>query len=182
MLEHTLDQITQLKLQGLKAALMEQVEGGGTYAGMSFEERLSLLIDREVTDRKNRSIKRMLSVSKLKDKQAHLSDLDYRAGRGIDKGLIKTLSKNSWIEQKQNIIITGPTGTGKSFLASALANQAILSAYSAYYSRISTLLANIALVRGDGSYLGWLKKLARFRLLILDDLGLSALSTNQTQE
>jgi DNA replication protein DnaC len=170
------------KLQGLKAALMEQIEGGGKYAAMSFEERLSLLIDREVTDRKNRSIQRMLGLSKLKDKQAHLSDLDYRAGRGIDKGLIKTLAKNDWIERKQNIIITGPTGTGKSFLASALANQAILSACSAYYSRISTLLANIALVRGDGSYLGWLKKLSRFRLLILDDLGLSTLSTTQTQE
>jgi DNA replication protein DnaC len=182
MLEHTLDQITQLKLQGLKAALMEQIEGGGKYAAMSFEERLSLLIDREVSDRKNRSIQRMLGLSKLKDKQAHLSDLDYRAGRGIDKGLIKTLAKNDWIERKQNIIITGPTGTGKSFLASALANQAILSAYSAYYSRISTLLANIALVRGDGSYLSWLKKLSRFRLLILDDLGLSTLSTSQTQE
>ena len=124
MLEHTLDQITQLKLQGLKAALLEQVEGGGKYTDMSFEERLSLLIDREVTDRKNRSIQRMLRLSKLKDKQAHISDLDYRTGRGIDKGLIKTLSKNEWIEQKQNILITGPTGTGKSFLASALANQA----------------------------------------------------------
>lgn len=182
MLEHTLDQITQLKLQGLKAALLEQVEGGGKYTDMSFEERLSLLIDREVTDRKNRSIQRMLRLSKLKDKQAHISDLDYRTGRGIDKGLIKTLSKNEWIEQKQNILITGPTGTGKSFLASALANQAILSAYSAFYTRISNLLSIIALVRGDGSYLSWLKKISRFRLLILDDLGLSTLTTNQTQE
>lgn len=182
MLEHTLDQITQLKLQGLKAALLEQLEGGGKYAALSFDERLALLIDREVSERKSRSIQRMLSASRLKYKALHLSDLDYHTRRGLDKGLIKTLAQNRWIEQKQHLIITGATGTGKSFLASVLANHAILAGYSAYYSRISTLLAQIALVRGDGSYLNWLKKISRFQLLILDDLGLSALSVLQAQE
>lgn len=182
MLDHTLDQITQLKLHGLKAALLEQLEGGGRYAEMPFDERLALLIEREVSDRKSKSIKRMLSASRLKYKQIHLSDLDYHAKRGLDRALIKTLAQNRWIEQKQNLIITGPTGTGKSFLASVMANHAILSGYSAYYSRISTLLAQIALVRADGSYLSWLKKMNRFQVLILDDLGLSALSALQAQE
>ena len=182
MLEHTLDQITKLKLQGFKSALIEQTESPGPYLEMAFEERLALLVDKEVIERKNRAVKRMLRASNLKYKQAHLADIDYREARGMDKKLINSLALNTYIEEKQNIIITGPTGTGKSFIASALANQAILAGFSAYYSRVSTLLAQIALLRGDGSYLSWLKKLARFKLLILDDLGLSALTTIQTQE
>jgi len=182
MLNHTLDQITDLKLHGLKAALLEQLEQPGHYQELSFEERLSHLIDREALDRKNRKIKRLLAVSKLKYKDAVLGDVDYRSARGLKKSLMTSLTKNHWLEQRQNVIVTGPTGTGKTYLASTLAHQAIVSGYSTLYKRVSPLIAEIALVRADGTYLKWLKKLTRFQLLILDDLGLSSLTTLQAQE
>ena len=182
MLNHTLDQITDLKLHGLKAALLEQLEQPGQYQELSFEERLSHLIDREALDRKNRKIKRRLAISKLKYKDAFPEDIDYRTTRGLKKSLMTSLAQNHWLEHKQNVIITGPTGTGKTFLACALAHQAIVSGYSVVYKRVSPLIAEIALVRADGTYLKWLKKLTRFQLLILDDLGLSSLTTPQAQE
>ena len=100
----------------------------------------------------------------------------------MDKKLILSLSNNDWLDNSHNIIITGPTGTGKTWLANALANHAVISGYSAHYIRISTLIEELSLKRAEGDYLKWLKKIQKFQLLILDDLGLMALSTEQTQE
>lgn len=182
MLNHTLDQISELRLLGFKAALIEQMEQPGHYSERAFEERLSLLIDKEVQDRKNRKIIRLLKNAKLKYKTAYLTEIDYHSARGLERGLITTLSQKQWIDRFQNVIITGPTGTGKTWLANALCNHFLTSGYSVLYLRIAQLINEVALVRAEGAYLQWLKKISRFQLLVLDDLGLTALTTQQAQE
>jgi DNA replication protein DnaC len=182
MLEHSLDQLMQLHLHGLKNALLEQMEQPAMFLEMSFEERLAILVDREMTERKNRRIAYLLRNAHLKYRDARLSDIDYRASRGVDKKLIQSLSQNDWLDKFHNLIITGATGTGKTWLANAFANHSIISGYSVLYVRISKLMTEIALKRAEGDYLKWLKKITSYGLLILDDLGLMALTTEQTQE
>lgn len=182
MIDHTLDQISELKLHGLKAALTEQMEQPNRYADMSFEERITYLINREVLDRNNRRVKRMLSVSRMKFKSVFPEDIDYRETRNLKKSAVMSLLQNNWIQQHQNIIITGPTGSGKTHLACVFGNQAIISGYSVYYTRIPSLIDDIALARAEGNYPRWLKRIAKFNLLILDDFGLSSLTTPQAQE
>jgi DNA replication protein DnaC len=179
--QHTLDQIAELKLHGLRSALLEQFDSPG-YGGLPFEERLSHLITAEITDRNNRRIKRLLSQSKLKYKQAMIEDIDYSASRGIDRSLILSLTENHWIERMQNIIISGATGTGKTYLASALGNRAIVNGYSVRYVRLAKLFSEVALARADGSYLSWLNKLSRQRVLILDDFGTAPMKPQDALE
>lgn len=182
MLNHTLDHMAELRLNGMKSAFIEQLERPALFLDLSFEERFSFLIDKEILERKNRRIKYLLLAARLKYRDAQLNEVDYNRSRGLDKKLIQSLSQMSWLDQFHNLIITGPTGTGKTWLANALANQAVISGYSAHYIRISTLMAELALKRAEGDYLKWLKKMKSFRLLILDDLGLMALTSEQTQE
>ncbi len=182
MLDHTLDQISQLKLNGLKAALLEQMEQPNQYADMCFEERITYLIDREVLDRNNRRTKRMLRTSKMKFKSVFPEDIDYREDRNLKRSVVKGLLQNNWIQQHQNIIITGATGAGKTHLACVFGNQAIRSGYSVYYTRIPSLIDEVALARAEGTYPRFMKRMARYHLLILDDFGLSSLSTPQAQE
>ena len=182
MLNQTFDQLSEMKLHGIKTALKEQLEQPGTYAGLSFEERLTHLIDRETIDRQNRKIIRLQQLSKLKYKQASIMDIDYAVRRNLKRNQVSTLSHNRWLMEHQNIIITGPTGTGKTWLACAFGANAIVSGYPVFYTRISQLMAQVLLVRADGSYLNWLRKISRFDLLMLDDLGISSLTTQQAQE
>jgi len=167
---HTLEQITELKWHGFKSTLLQQIEDPA-YAGMNFEDRLSHLISAELTDRSNRKIKSLLSRSRLKYKSAFIEDVDYSPARNIDKSVLLSLAQNDWINYHQNVIISGATGTGKTYLACALGNNAIAHGFSVHYVRVSKLFAEISLVRGDGSYLSWLKKLSKFKILILDDFG-----------
>lgn len=182
MLNHTLDQIASLRLLGFKEALIEQSEQPTLYSDMSFEERLSFLIEKEVQDRKNRKIIRLIRNAKLKYKGANLADIDYHSKRELKKDQIAALSQNQWIEQFNNLIITGPTGTGKTWLSNALTNHFIAQGYSALYKRIAQLINEVSLVRAEGTYIQWLKKISRFQVLVLDDLGLTDLTTQQAQE
>lgn len=182
MIDHTLDQLSQLRLHGLKAALLEQMEQPAHYAEMSFEERVSYLIDTESLDRRNRKTKRLLRASKMKYKPVFPEDIDYQATRNLKKSVVRSLLQNNWIQYHQNVIITGATGTGKTYLACVLGNQAIMSGYSAYYTRISPLIADVALARAEGTYPRWMQRMVHFDLLILDDFGLSSLTTPQAQE
>lgn len=178
---HTLDQLSELKLDGFKTALLQQMENP-SFSTMTFEERLSHLTAREITERHNRKIKYLISRSQLKYKSAFIEDVDYSASRNIDKSVLLALFDNNWIQAHQNIIITGATGTGKTYLASALGNNAIANGYSVLYCRVTKLLTQIPLVRGDGTYLSWLSKLAKFKVLILDDFGSCSIKIQDIQE
>jgi DNA replication protein DnaC len=178
MLTHpTLDKLRHMKLDGMAIALQEQLELSSS-RDLSFEERLGLLIDREATFRDNRSFERRLKNAKLKQ-HGTLEDIDFKHPRGLDKGVIQSLASCSWVKDHHNLIISGPTGVGKTYLASALAHQACRYGFSAFYAQTSRLLQELVMTKGDGRYLRMLAALARTELLILDDWGLE--TPNQEQ-
>jgi len=178
---HTLDQLSELKLDGFKVALLQQLESP-SFTALTFEERLSHLITSEVTDRHNRKIKHLISRSQLKYKSAFVEDIDYAVSRNIERGVLRSLFDNNWVQAHQNIIITGATGTGKTHIACALGNNAMANGHSVLYYRVTKLLTQIALVRGDGSYLTWLSKVSKFKVLILDDFGSGPVKMQDIQE
>ena len=162
--------IEALGYKGFKESYERQCEDIN-YAKMSFEERLYQLLDAQDIFLKNKRISMNHRLSKIKDKQAALDAIEYLPQRHLDKAQIQSLAQLNFIESKQNIIITGKTGTGKSYLAQAYANHAIHHSYRVYYVRMPSLLEEIRLSRIDGTYINILKKYSRFKLLILDDFG-----------
>jgi len=164
------EKIDALGYKGLKEAYERQCEDIN-YTKMSFEERLYQLLDAQDLFLKNKRITMNHKLSKIKDKQAALDAIEYNPQRHLDKVQIQSLSGLNFINAKQNIIITGKTGTGKSNLAQAFANHAIHNSYKVYYVRMPSLLEEIRLSRIDGTYINVLKKYSRFQLLILDDFG-----------
>ena len=166
------EKINLLGYQGFKDAYQRQSEDI-SYTSMSFEERVYQLLDAQEIFLKNKRITMNHRLSKIKDKQAALDAIDYKPDRRIDKAQIQSLAQLNFIEAKQNVIITGKTGTGKSFLAQALANRAIHDGIKVYYVRTPSLLEEIRISRIDGTYTNLLKKYSRFKLLILDDFGVS---------
>jgi DNA replication protein DnaC len=169
----TVDQLHQLQLRGMADALAEQQAMDLT--DMSFEERLGLLVDRETTERDKRRLKTRLTQAKLRQ-TACVEDINFRARRGLDKKLILSLAECDWIRHHRNIILTGPCGVGKSFVACALAHKACQRGYRARYIRTSRLLDELALARADGSLPRMMTRLARTHVLVLDDLGLTPLT------
>ena len=167
-----IEKIQELGYKGFKEAYERQCEEV-IYSTMSFEERLFQLLDAQELFLKNKRILMNHRLSKIKDKQASLDALDYRVDRKLNKIQIQSLSQLSFITAHQNVIITGKTGTGKSFLSQALANHAIHHSYRVYYIRTPTLLEEIRISRIDGTYTNLLKKYSRFQLLILDDFGVA---------
>jgi len=176
-----LEQITQLNLSGFKQALELQSEGV-KYQSLSFEERLYHLFEAEINQRHDKRIQRMLSFAKLKDSSASLDQIEYHAKRNLDKSQILSLANCEFINKAQNILLTGMTGTGKSFLAQALARRAISLGYSAKYYRINTLLEEIKMARLDGSYTKTLAKISKFKLLLLDDFGITPLKGDEIND
>lgn len=168
------EKINLLGYQGFREAYQRQSEDI-SYSTMSFEERVYQLLDAQEIFLKNKRITMNHRLSKIKDKQAALDAIDYRPDRRIDKAQIQSLAQLNFIESKQNIIITGKTGTGKSYLAQALANRAIYDGIKVYYVRTPSLLEEIRISRIDGTYTNLLKKYSRFKLLILDDFGVAPL-------
>ncbi len=167
-----LEKITELKYTGIKEAYLRQAEDIG-YHTMSFDERLYQLLDAQDIFLKDKRINSNRRLSKIKDKQASLEDIDYRAKRALNKAQIHSLAALNFIRSHQNIIITGKTGTGKSYIAQAFANRAILDGFRAYYIRTPSLLEEIRVARADGTYTSLLKKYSRFQVLVLDDFGVS---------
>jgi DNA replication protein DnaC len=171
----TLEKLRSLRLLGMTHALEEQLASGDC-KDLSFEERLGLMVDRETTERSNSRFKTRITQAKLRHKNACLEDIDYRAPRGLDKPLMKSLGNCEWINSHHNLLITGPTGAGKSFLACALAHRACLEGYRVLYIRVSRLFQDLALGRGDGRYPRIMQSVTRPQLLVLDDFGLVALT------
>ncbi len=174
MMNTTLSQLRELKLAGFAQALEEQLGAAGT-AVLSFEERLALLVDREVHHRNDRRQAMLLKRARLKYAQACIEDLDTRAGRGIDRPAIMGLALSRWVDEGLTISINGLTGTGKSWLACALAQYACRRAHSALYLRVPRLGEELRILHGNGGFARWLAALARTDVLVLDDWGLAAL-------
>lgn len=175
MLNHpTLERLVSLRLDGMTAALREQM-ASDTASALTFEERLGLMIDRELTVRENRRLSTRLKKARLRQ-NASMEDIDFNSARGLDRTLILSLACCDWIKRHQNVIITGPTGAGKSYLSCALAHKACLMGYTVGYYRLSRLVEDLQLARGDGRFLKLVAALQKADLILLDDWGLAALS------
>jgi DNA replication protein DnaC len=172
-----LDKINDLNYQGLKEAYLRQIEDVN-YSRLGFDERLYNLLEAQEIFMHNKRIATNFRQSKIKDKQAALEEIEYHSRRKLSKTVIKDLANMNFIRNHQNIIITGKTGTGKSYVAQALANRAILDGFKAYYIRVPTLLEDIKISRADGTYTSLLRKYSRFQLLILDDFGITQMSAD----
>lgn len=178
MLTHpTLDKLESLRLHGMIQALKQQWQQPEINK-LSFEQRLGLLVDRETDLRQTRQMQARLRKAKLRQ-NAVVEDVDFKQPRGLDRSQVLQLATCQWIKQKQNLLITGPTGVGKSYLACALSHTACREGYSVLYLRVARLFADLALARGDGRYIKLLATFAKTDLLILDDYGLSPFTKEQ---
>jgi DNA replication protein DnaC len=181
MLHHpTLEKLQALRLLGMYKALIEQMHLPEA-AALSFEERLGLLADRELTERQDRRLKTRLREAKLKH-NACLEDIDYRAPRGLDRALLLQLASCRWIHEGLNLIINGPTGVGKTWIACALAQKACREGYSALYLRLPRLFEELGLAHGDGRFTKLMAGFAKTDLIILDDWGLAKLTAEQRRD
>jgi len=174
------DKLRTLRLYGMLKCFQEQRESPD-HAQLDFEERLGLMIDREVTEQENRRLQSRLKRAKLRQ-QACMENIDYRHPRGLDKSLMVLLGQGKWIKEHLNVLITGPCGTGKSFIGCALAHRACLQGYTAHYVRAPRMFEDIAMARGDGRYLKLMNSFAKTNLLIIDDWGLAALTGQERQD
>jgi DNA replication protein DnaC len=181
MLAHpTLDKLHQLKFLGMATALNEQLDATDIDA-LSFDERFALLVDRELTYRDNQRMTSRLRRAKLRH-NACLEDIDYRHPRALDKSLMLSFATCRWLKERLNMLITGPTGIGKTWLACALAHQACREGFSVLYLRLPRLLQDLAMARGDGRYPKLLATLAKTDLLVLDDWGLAQFTPDNQRD
>jgi len=177
---HTLETLHRLKLSGMAQAFLQQLEQPDAQA-LSFEERFSMLVDREATSRENRRMIRLLQLARLKH-DACVEDINYRQQRGLDRSLMANLITCDWISKHHNLHLTGPTGTGKSWLACALGHQACRHGLTVRYERVGLLLDSLRIARGDGSFGKRLLQLSRIDLLILDDFALKPLTQSERHD
>lgn len=175
-----LDKLQTLRFFGMLSALEEQMKMPDIEK-LSFDERFGLLIDREMIDRQNRRFKTRLRKAKLRQ-NACLEDIDFRHPRGLDKSLMLQLASGQWIKEANNLLIIGPTGVGKTYLACALAHKACQLDYSALYFRLPRLLQQLDIAKGDGRYGKLLKNFAKTNLLVIDDWGLKKLIKEQSHD
>ena len=180
LLHPTLDKLRALKLEGMAAALEDQA-ALPECASLSFEERLGLLVDREMTTRHNHQVRLRLNRAQLRQ-SACLEDLDFRSTRGLDKSQVLAMASCDWIRRQENCILTGATGTGKSFLACALAQKACREGLSVLYRRLPRLLEEFSVARAAGTYLRTLSTFDRFALLVLDDWGVAPFTAEQRRD
>jgi len=174
MVQQTLTQLRSMKLDGMALGLEEQLTLPGS-ATLPFEDRVGLLVERELAYRGSRRLKRLLHKARLKHVQASLEDLDTRASRGLDAKLLASLAHGEWIERGQTVLICGATGVGKTWLTCALAQKACRLGKSSYYTRLSRLLEELRVARGEGTHKRRLAAIAKLDVLALDDWGLHAL-------
>lgn len=179
--EPTMEKLKALRLDAMAAAWTAQQQTPET-ARLSFDERLGLLVDAEWLYRENNRLGRALREAKLKLGHACVEDIDYSAKRELDKAIVRQLATCRWVKEHQNVLLTGATGTGKTYVACALAQQACRKGYRAIYRRASRLFGELALARADGTYVRLLGKLARADVLVLDDWAMAPVKDEERRD
>jgi len=178
--EPTIEKLYAMKLNGMADAFTEQL-AQPDLNDLCFEERFTLLVERQWTWKENRRMTRLLRTAKLKD-SACIEDLDFRTPRGLDKSVILRLVNADWINKAQNIIISGPTGVGKTYLACALANSACRNSFTSLYKRAPRFYQEIAVARADGTYPKLMNKLIKTKVLILDDFCITPMADTERRD
>jgi DNA replication protein DnaC len=179
--EHTLDQLRGLRLDGMVHALSDQATSAAA-SELAFEERLALLVQREIDWRDSKRLTRLLKAAKLKVASACIEDIDWRASRGLDRNLVTALAGCDWLRHGRCVLITGATGVGKTWLACALAQQAARSGFTVLYMRAPRLLEELRVAHGDGSFGRRLAQLARIDLLTIDDFAIAPITAAERND
>jgi DNA replication protein DnaC len=179
--EHTLTQLRSLRLDGMVHAIEEQTISTAATA-LGFDERLTLLVQSELAWRDNRRVERLLKAAKLKVSSACIEEINWRASRSLDRSLVATLAGGDWLRNAQNLLITGMTGCGKTWLACALAHQAARSGFSVLYTRAARLFDELQVAHGDGSFARRLTQLAKLDLLVIDDFAISPMGAAERND
>lgn len=180
MIEATMEKLILMKLHGMAEGLREQMNSA--YHDLGFEERFGLLVDKEKLYRENRYLKVLAAKAHFRHPSACFENIDFRARRGISKDGLFRLCQNEWIRNRHNLIIVGPTGVGKTYLACALGNSAIRQGISTLYVRMPRLASELTIARADGSYVKVLDRLQRMKLLIIDDWGLNTFTDAERRD
>ncbi|MDA8349169.1 MAG: IS21-like element helper ATPase IstB [Pseudomonadota bacterium] len=181
LIQPTLEALNRLKLHGMALALSEQMTTTAAQQ-LAFEERLALLLEREVTHRENRRMGRLWKSCQPKERAAALEDIDYRGRGGLDRAQLASLASCEWIGQSQNLLIHGATGAGKTYLACALAHQACRAGLSAWYVRAPRLFEELTLCHADGSFRKRLAAIAKIQLLVIDDFAISPIGPRERND
>lgn len=179
--EPTIEKLRKLRLEAMAAGYLEQQQQPQS-GELSFDERLALLVDAEYLARENKRLGRRLQEARLKLSLACVENIDYPPKRELDKGVMRQLASCRWIAEHQNVLITGLTGTGKTYLACALVNQACRQGYRALYYRAARLFDDLTLARATGTHVRLLGKLARMHVLAIDDWGLRAIGEQERHD
>ncbi len=179
--EHTLDQLRTLRLDGIINGLTDQGTSSAA-AKLSFEARLTMLVQREVDWRDAKRLARIMKAAKLKVPSACVEDINWRASRGLDRNLITALSGCDWVRNAHNVIITGQTGVGKTWMGCALAQQAARSGFTVLYTRATRLLQELQIAHGDGTFTRRLAQLSRIEVLVLDDFAITPISESERND
>ena len=179
--EHTMTQLRALRLDGMVAALTDAATQIAA-SELPFEQRLALLVQREVDWRDGKRLERLLKAARLKVSSACLEDIDWRGSRGLSRDLITSLAGGDWLRHGHNILLTGATGCGKTWLACALGQQAARLGFSVLYTRAPRLLEELHVAHGDGSFGRRLAQLAKLDLLILDDFAIAPIAAHERND
>jgi DNA replication protein DnaC len=179
--QHTLDQLRGLRLDGMIAAINDTASQAAA-AMLPFEQRLALLVQRELDWRDAKRVARLLKNAKLKVSSACIEDINWKAGRGLDRSLVTALAGGDWIRHGRQLLISGATGCGKTWLACALAQQGARQGFTVLYTRATRLLQELQVAHGDGSFSRRLTQLAKLDLLVLDDLAIAPIAAQERQD
>ena len=173
--EPTIEKLHTLRLRILARTWLEQDNSADTLA-LSFDERLALLVDAEMLARENARLARNLREAKLRITEACIEGIDFPRERQLDKSVVRQFAGCRWVDEHQTVIITGPTGTGKSYFACALAHQACRKGFRVFYRRVPRLFDELRLARADGTYPRLLARIAKVDVLVLDDFAIAPLT------